>query len=38
VGAVMVGMDKMVFSTGVFWLGFIITPFAVIAVDLTVMA
>ena len=38
IGAVMIGMDIMVFTTPIFWLGFILTPFAVIAVDLTVVA
>ncbi|XP_065215293.1 probable phospholipid-transporting ATPase IA isoform X3 [Planococcus citri] len=38
IGTVMLGMDKMIFLSLVFWLGFILTPFFVIALDLTVIA
>lgn len=34
----MLGMDEMEFTSVVFWLGFIITPFVVIALDLIVLA
>ncbi|XKL65925.1 hypothetical protein PGB90_009345 [Kerria lacca] len=38
IGVVMLGMDEMEFSSSVFWLGLIITPFTVIAFDLIILA
>lgn len=36
VGAVMLGNDKMLFSSPVFWLGLILIPTAVLLLDVTV--
>ncbi|XP_025986710.2 probable phospholipid-transporting ATPase IA isoform X10 [Solenopsis invicta] len=38
VGAVMLGNDKMLFSSPVFWLGLILIPIAVLLLDVTVKA
>lgn len=38
VGAVMLGNDKMLFSSPVFWLGLILIPTAVLLLDVTVKA
>ncbi|XP_034952573.1 probable phospholipid-transporting ATPase IA isoform X2 [Chelonus insularis] len=38
VGAVMLGNDKMLFSSPVFWLGLILIPTAVLLIDVTVKA
>ncbi|XP_011055013.1 PREDICTED: probable phospholipid-transporting ATPase IA isoform X3 [Acromyrmex echinatior] len=38
VGAVMLGNDKMLFSSPVFWLGLILIPIAVLLLDITVKA
>ncbi|XP_076276279.1 ATPase phospholipid transporting 8A1 isoform X1 [Lasioglossum baleicum] len=38
VGAVMLGNDKMLFSTPVFWLGLVLIPLAVLLLDVTAKA
>ncbi|RZF42200.1 hypothetical protein LSTR_LSTR004349 [Laodelphax striatellus] len=38
VGQVMLGMDRMVFTSGVFWIGMILVPFTVLILDVAVLA
>lgn len=38
VGAVMLGNDRMLFSSPVFWLGLVLIPLAVLLLDITVKA
>ncbi|XP_039280829.1 phospholipid-transporting ATPase IA isoform X2 [Nilaparvata lugens] len=38
VGQVMLGMDRMVFTSGVFWVGMILVPFTVLILDVAVLA
>jgi phospholipid-transporting ATPase len=34
VGAVMLGMDRMMYTSPVFWLGLVLIPFAALIVDI----
>ena len=38
IGQVMLGMDRMVFSSVVFWLGLLLIPFTVLILDICVLA